>query len=576
MEFDLIKEPIQKSINYAMELINQFNEENPEEIKIENPQINFIFENTLKTKEIQFFINKYKAMFEKNLNAFNSLYKKKGLLNEILLVAKKINRDLNTLNSRMENLKSNVFQKGLKGLRNDKLKELKKLIAVDIKKYNEERDKFMKEFKRRNMEILSILNTYLYLLIKLIKNIKKLSETINIGFNEFNESSTVFVNNNGIKTGKYVITEEYRQFALITSEIKNIFIFMEKTSKKRAEEYLKKLKGFDENLKTKYNEIYQKINQFRENIKYDKVKINNLSLGFEEIAVINDDCSKLEKEMSNFHEKIKENYKDVDSLEKEFRVDLLIILDTTSSMGYFIDKFKFQFLQIIQDIRKEIPEAIVYVGLIGYKDIFDKELGDDYLDYDFTTNYEKLKNKIEEIEPDGGIDIPEDIPGAFQLAFDKIGRTWKGNTKIAILITDSPCHGVDFHNLNQNNDEQRDEYPNGDPENRDIKELVRKFVKNKISLFCLELNKMTEKMYGIFKKVYEGVRPPEAKFEFSIEKDLTDYKFMEKIQKLFNYNLDELRNDFNRKHNNNNIININNEDNKKSNSKDLIDVKRKK
>jgi hypothetical protein len=576
MEFDLIKEPIQKSINYAMELINQFNEENPEEIKIENPQINFIFENTLKTKEIKFFINKYKAMFEKNLNAFNSLYKKKSLLNEILLVAKKINRDLNTLNSRMENLKSNVFQKGLKGLRNDKLKELKKLIAVDIKKYNEERDKFMKEFKRRNMEILSILNTYLYLLIKLIKNIKKLSETINIGFHEFNESSTVFVNNNGIKTGKYVITEEYRQFALITSEIKNIFIFMEKTSKKRAEEYLKKLKGFDENLKTKYNEIYQKINQFRENIKYDKVKINNLSLGFEEIAVINDDCSKLEKEMSNFHEKIKENYKDVDSLEKEFRVDLLIILDTTSSMGYFIDKFKFQFLQIIQDIRKEIPEAIVYVGLIGYKDIFDKELGDDYLDYDFTTNYEKLKNKIEEIEPDGGIDIPEDIPGAFQLAFDKIGRTWKGNTKIAILITDSPCHGVDFHNLNQNNDEQRDEYPNGDPENRDIKELVRKFVKNKISLFCLELNKMTEKMYGIFKKVYEGVRPPEAKFEFSIEKDLTDYKFMEKIQKLFNYNLDELRNDFNRKHNNNNIININNEDNKKSNSKDLIDVKRKK
>jgi hypothetical protein len=575
MEFDLIKEPIQKSINYAMELINQFNEENPEEIKIENPQINFIFENTLKTKEIKFFINKYKAMFEKNLNAFNSLYKKKSLLNEILLVAKKINRDLNTLNSRMENLKSNVFQKGLKGLRNDKLKELKKLIAVDIKKYNEERDKFMKEFKRRNMEILSILNTYLYLLIKLIKNIKKLSETINIGFDEFNKSSTVFVDNNGIKTGKYVITEEYRQFALITSEIKNIFIFMEKTSKKRAEEYLKKLKGFDENLKTKYNEIYQKINQFRENIKYDKVKINNLSLGFEEIAVINDDCSKLEKEMSNIHEKIKENYKDVDSLEKEFRVDLLIILDTTSSMGYFIDKFKFQFLQIIQDIRKEIPEAIVYVGLIGYKDIFDKELGDDYLDYDFTTNYEKLKNKIEEIEPDGGIDIPEDIPGAFQLAFDKIGRTWKGNTKIAILITDSPCHGVDFHNLNQNNDEQRDEYPNGDPENRDIKELVRKFVKNKISLFCLELNKMTEKMYGIFKKVYEGVRPPEAKFEFSIEKDLTDYKFMEKIQKLFNYNLDELRNDFNRKQNNN-IININNEDNKNSNSKDLIDVKRKK
>ena len=77
------------------------------------------------------------------------------------------------------------------------------------------------------------------------------------------------------------------------------------------------------------------------------------------------------------------------------------------------------------------------------------------------------------------------------------------------------------------------------------------------------------------RKYMRGFVPPEAKFEFSIEKDLTDYKFMEKIQKLFNYNLDELRNDFNRKQNNN-IININNEDNKNSNSKDLIDVKRKK
>lgn len=54
MEFDLIKEPIQKSINYAMELINQFNEENPEEIKIENPQINFKF--------------KFKFRFNNNFN----------------------------------------------------------------------------------------------------------------------------------------------------------------------------------------------------------------------------------------------------------------------------------------------------------------------------------------------------------------------------------------------------------------------------------------------------------------------------------------------------------------------------
>ena len=579
MEFDLIKEPIQKSINYAKDLINEFNQENPQEIIFDNPQINFMFEKTLKTNDIQFFISKYKTLFESNLNAFNSIYKSKGLLNRVLNIAKKINGDLNSLNKCMEKLNPNVFQRGLKGLKTSKINELKQFIAVDLRKYNEERDNFMKEFKRRNMEILSILNTYLYLLIKLIKNIMKLSLTIVNGFDEFNKSVTYFAEESGIKTGKKIILEEYRKFAIITSEINNIFIITQKTAKKRVEQNLNKLKSYDRNLKTKYKEIYEQINQFRQSINYDKVNVNNINLGFEEISVINDDCSKLEEEMSNIHEKIKQNYKVIESLEKEFRVDLLIILDTTSSMGYFIDKFKFQFLQLIQEIRKEIPEAILFIGLIGYKDIFDKELGDEYIDYEFTTNYEKLKNKIEEIEPDGGIDIPEDIPGAFQLAFDKIGKTWKGDTKIAILITDSPCHGTEFHNLNQNNDEQRDEYPNGDPEGRDIKEMIRKFVKNKISLFCLELNKMTEKMYNIFKKTYENILPPMAKNEFSIEKDLTDYKFIEKIKKSFNANLDELRNKFNKKsknNNNNNINNINNDDNNIIYSNDLIEVKKKK
>ena len=267
--------------------------------------------------------------------------------------------------------------------------------------------------------------------------------------------------------------------------------------------------------------------------------------------------------MLQIFETIKKNYNEIESLENEFRADILFILDTTSSMGYFLDKFKFKFLQIIQNIRKECPEAFLLIGLIGYKDIFDKELGDEYINYDFTSNYEKLKNKIEEIEPDGGIDIPEDIPGAFELAFEKIGTTWKGSTKIAILITDSPCHGVDFHDLKQDNNEQKDEYPKGDPDGKDIKGMIRKFVKNKISLFCLELNKMTDKMYKIFKNEYEKALPPLANYEFSIEKDLSDFKFIKKIKKIFNANMDYLKMK-EKKPKNNNIIH---KDNNKLDSK---------
>ena len=564
MEFNLIKEPIQKSINYADELFNQFNLENPKEIKFVNPQINFNLNKTLKNQDVKFFIGKYRILFEKNLNAFRNLYMKKDAFSGVLQYAKKINKDLHSLSNCLENFNPNVFQRGLKGLKNDNIKELKKTIINDLKKYNSEKDKFMKEFKRRNIEILNIINTYLYLLIKLIKNIKKLSETLISGYEIFNGSENYFKQEHSIKSGKYVINESYRQIALLVSEINNIFIITKKTSQKKNSQNLKKLISFDQNLKKVYKDIFEKINQFREEKNYSQIDALNIYLGFEEIIIINDDCSKLENEMGKIYEEIKKYYDEINNLEKEFRLDLLIILDTTSSMGYFIDKFKFQFLQIIQDIRRESPEAILFVGLIGYKDIFDKELGDEYIDYNFTTNYEKLKNKIEEIEPDGGIDIPEDIPGAFELALDKIGSSWKGDTKMAILITDSPCHGLEFHDLDQNNDEQRDEYPNGDPEGKDIKEMIGKFAKFKISLFFLELNNITDKMYQIFLDEYKKELPIEAKCECSIESNLSDYKFIEKIQRLFYASLSELKPKENKKEvnshngiNNNDILNLN-------------------
>ena len=51
---------------------------------------------------------------------------------------------------------------------------------------------------------------------------------------------------------------------------------------------------------------------------------------------------------------------------------------------------------------------------------------------------------------------------------------------MAILITDSPCHGEEFHDLDPTNNEQRDEYPDGDPEGRDIREMIGKFAKYKV------------------------------------------------------------------------------------------------
>ena len=583
MELSKIKEPIQKSIRYAIELINQFKQEDPKNLKKLNYQINFSFKNgAIKNEDTICFIRNYRKLFEKNMNAFNKLYgkekgkgkekdqdiNKKEKLIEILNYAKKINRDLNNLSNSLENFEPNVFEKSMNALKKEQKKELKKLISENLNKYNEEKEKYLKEFKKRNIEILTITKKYLCLLIKLINNIKKLDDTLERAFNNFNNSEEKFKTIDGINEGKSIIVNSYREIAIIVCEINNVFILSEKAEKNKSEQILNKLMIFDQNLKSYQRVIYDQINKIREEYGYRKVDVENFSLGFEEISMINDDCSGLAKELSKIYENVKDTYNDVNEIENKFRIDITFILDTTSSMGYFIDRFKFNFLNIIEILKSECPEAIFYIGLIGYKDIFDKELGDDYLDYDFTLNYEKLYEKIEEIEPDGGVDIPEDIPGAFELALNKIGQTWRGKTKIAFLLTDSPCHGKEFHNLNQNNPDEKDEYPDGDPEGRDINGMIRKFVKNKISLFCFKLNKNTDKMYKIFQDNYNKLKQPNAINDFYIEKEFFEFKFIDKIKNMFSIhyeklkkNKDEEEEKINKNQNRVNIINLNNNNN---------------
>ena len=363
MELSKIKEPIQKSIRYAIELINQFKQEDPKNLKKLNFQINFSFKNgAIKNEDTICFIRNYRKLFEKNMNAFNKLYgkekgkgkekdqdiNKKEKLIEILNYAKKINKDLNNLSNILENFEPNVFQKSTNSLKTEHKTELKSEISEYKKKYNDEKEIYLKEFKKRNIEILDITNTFLCLLIKLIKNIKKLSETLEIGYANFNESEEKFKTIDSIKEGKSIIVNSYREIAIIVCEINNIFIISEKTDKDKTEQILNKLMKFDQNLKSYQRVIYEQINQIREKYGYRKVEVENFSLGFEEISMINDDCSGLAKELNKIYENVKENYKEINEIENKFRIDISFILDTTSSMGYFIDRFKFNFLNNIK------------------------------------------------------------------------------------------------------------------------------------------------------------------------------------------------------------------------------------
>ncbi len=195
-------------------------------------------------------------------------------------------------------------------------------------------------------------------------------------------------------------------------------------------------------------------------------------------------------------------------------------------MEEYLEKFKAEFKAMIDNLLEICHKALSYVGFIGYRDLNDINLGDDYIDIDFTVNYENLENKIKEIEADGGGDIPEDIAGAFEMALKK---KWKGDTRIALLITDSPCHGAEFHNSN----EVKDDHENDDS---NIKEKIHKFKDENISLICFELSRNTEKMFKIFEREYNSQEINNFLY-INKTKDLNDTWFINKIKDSFDFNL---------------------------------------
>ena len=85
MDLNIIKEQILVCIDSASKLINEF-ADNPNQIQFKYPQLPIEFKDFVKdnqNKELIFFLNRYKLLFESNINAFRSLYTRKNVLNEL-------------------------------------------------------------------------------------------------------------------------------------------------------------------------------------------------------------------------------------------------------------------------------------------------------------------------------------------------------------------------------------------------------------------------------------------------------------------------------------------------------------
>ena len=348
---------------------------------------------------------------------------------------------------------------------------------------------------------------------ELITFMRKLFKTFEKSGNQFNDLSKKEDIEAALQKIKEPISEFYKKY----ENIKDLLKKVENIKKEIIEninEIVLKNKEIMTELQNKSTNISDKITEIRKKYGEKEEVLKSMDFVDTKLLSISEVSEKVEmqkKEIDKEAEKKLNSLKnDVDSIIRQSRLDLLFIMDITNSMDNYLDEAKNGILAMIKKIQIECPGSEIFLGFIGYKDFNDLDFGEKYINLEFTTDYEKIKNNISFLKAEGGGDTAEDLCGAFDLAKNK---NWTGKTRFAILVTDSPCHGEKYHDLKK----EEDNYPNGDRDERNIEDYIIFFAQNEISLYCLKINSTTDKMFKIFKDIYTKNKDKNSKNEFVVE-----------------------------------------------------------
>ncbi|KAI2622350.1 hypothetical protein GGR54DRAFT_58358 [Hypoxylon sp. NC1633] len=180
---------------------------------------------------------------------------------------------------------------------------------------------------------------------------------------------------------------------------------------------------------------------------------------------------------------------------KACSTDLLFLVDTTGSMGSYIEAAKDQIRSIVKDIKDAfLNKAEVRVAVVGYKDHGDSP---NIQFLDFTSSAERVRSFLDELIATGGDDCPEDILGGIRQA---INASWKQQSRCLVHIADAPPHGRTLHDLS----EYQDNYinPGSEPHKLLYEPLLKQLVQLNINYALLRINSYTNRMAFAFSSIY--------------------------------------------------------------------------
>ena len=521
---ETINKPVIKAIYDAKneELIKplrtQLNFRVPQSLKISNEETDLI------KKDIMF----YKIAYEDEATNINKIISSANALNSQLLEPLKQIKEMikvyhddyisniSKITIPYENKKEGIDNIG-NLIKNEEDNKSFQLYVDEIKKemnyYQQQSLDFFKEYSSMNKELSEDINNFIDSFKKLIDSVNELKKQITEGFSAFENSTPEFEDLNDKERIKKAMSSIIIPLNKLTELISANKVQENQNPLKIHVGLAQKMMAICEELKERAKLIEEKINQARAKISLNEIKSKEFDIqtpNIENYKKNIDEIKEKIEETNTKNNKIKEEVmKKTEDFINKSRLDLLFIIDSTNSTNPYLEDIKKNLNQMIEDIYNNCPTATIYIGFIGYKDFDELDLGEQYIDIELTKEKEEINQKIKDLEPHGGGDEAEDLAGAFELALNK---KWKGFSRFAILATDAPCHGIEFHSP-----ELEDNYQDGDPNGRDIKLFVKNFAENNISLFCVRLTDTTEMMFNIFEKKYQEGKSKESQCQFTVQ-----------------------------------------------------------
>ena len=496
---------------------------------IQNPK-----NETLKSLSID--INVYRDLYRKLALEANKLSEKAlETLHKSYEPSNNVKDEVNKLKSNFEESVKNLCapliseQEGLETININSLNEnQKKQLEIDKMNIEDQISEFKYESDKLNQLYHKLFeNVYDSVIIicdeinDIPKTVSEVQKKIDNGMKEFEDILKEFTNpddhqkfNQSLKLIKDSLIKLQNNIELFKKS-EDIEVLVNKIQKKKDDlEPLKnKSSKILDNLKSKSNSIKDNIIKIRQKYALEPVELPELNCSNiiidSIINTINSSLKSIKKENLDLKKGVENISINFDELEKVTTLDLLFIMDITSSMNTYVELVKKNIINIIEKIPNKCPGVIINMGFIGYRDVckdFENNgiKEEEFVDIDFTSNYEELKNSIENIEVSGGGDDAEDIAFAMELALKK---SWNNSARFAILFADDPCHGSEFHD-----EKISDNYSSGIPGRRNIKDIIEELARKNISLYCTEIKENTKIMYEKFKDIYNNYN----KCEFNI------------------------------------------------------------